>query len=101
MSEVQEKVKVKRHVMIEAIYNNIYKDPKENKKHLDILGEVKFQDRICRDFCRILTEAELKELLQCKTTYLVADKARKYKYEKLTKNKHICKAKAKAKALSA
>ena len=101
MAIAQPLSRAKRNKMIEAIYNNIYKDPKENKKYLDILVEVKFQDRICRDFCRILTEAELKELLQCKAVYLVSDKARKYKYEKLTKNKHICKAKANAKILSA
>ena len=103
MAIAQPLTRAKRNEMIKAIYNNIYKDPDENKKYLDILVEVKTQDKICRDFCRILTENEIKTLLQCKTIYQVYDKARAYKYEKLKlpKNKYSNIDKAKAKTLSA
>lgn len=79
MIDAHEKKRIQRKTIIKAIYRTIYKTESEQKKHLDVLEEVIYQDHICKGFCKTFTELELKELLQCKSAIQVSNRTRPYK----------------------
>lgn len=67
---IHRKIRFIRDLMIDKISNGVREI---------VVDEVKYQDEVCMDFCKTLSETEIKELLQCKTPISVANRTHRFK----------------------